>query len=174
MTRNLLKIMIESSVSACPVPDEQQPLNEYQELTESWFFSWGKLDPIKYSRKLAWVWAWSWLITGPLAAASFAPNKHLLQFILCSSAGAGIALVLTLLRLYLGWSYVRERLLKETIFYEESGWYDGQTWTKPTEILTRDRLIVSYQVKPILQRLERTFAILVLIVFSGSLIWNLL
>jgi hypothetical protein len=31
--------MREVSVSTCPVPTEQQPVNEYQELKESWFFS---------------------------------------------------------------------------------------------------------------------------------------
>ncbi|HEY9798577.1 MAG TPA: CGLD27 family protein [Leptolyngbyaceae cyanobacterium] len=166
--------MMESSVSICPVPTEQQPINEYQELKESWFFRWVTLDLPDYIMKLAWVWGWSWLVAGPLAAASFAPKKHLVQFLLCSGAGAGVFLALTLLRLYLGWSYVRDRLLRETIFYEESGWYDGQTWTKPPEILTRDRLIVSYQVQPILQRLKRTFGILVVFVFGGSLIWNFL
>jgi hypothetical protein len=164
--------MMESSVSISPVPAEQQPINEYQQLKDSWFFSWVKLDLRGYIMKLAWVWGWSWLVAGPLAAASFAPKKHLVQFMLCGSAGAGVFVALTLLRLYLGWSYVRDRLVGEKIFYEESGWYDGQTWTKPPEILTRDRLIVSYEVQPILQRLKRTFGILVLFVFSGSLIWN--
>ncbi len=166
--------MMESSVSICPGPTEQQPINEYQELKESWFFRWVTLDLPDYIMKLAWVWGWSWLVAGPLAAASFAPKKHLVQFLLCGGAGAGVFLALTLLRLYLGWSYVRDRLLRETIFYEESGWYDGQTWRKPPEILTRDRLIVSYQVQPILQRLKRTFGILVVFVFGGSLIWNFL
>ncbi|MFB8790116.1 MAG: CGLD27 family protein [Potamolinea sp.] len=164
--------MMESSVSVCPVPTEQQPINEYQELNDSWFFGWVRLDLRAYIIKLAWVWAWSWLIAGPLADSSFPLQKHLVHFMLCGSAGAAVLLALTLLRLYLGWSYVRDRLLRETIFYEESGWYDGQTWTKPPEILTRDRLIVSFQVQPILQRLKRTFGILALWVFSGSLIWN--
>lgn len=166
--------MRESSVSICPVPADQQPLNEYQELKDSWFFSWVMLERRGYSMKLAWVWVWSWLIAGPVAAASFAPNKHIVQFMLCGAAGAGVFLALTLLRLYLGWSYVHDRLLREKIFYEESGWYDGQTWKKPPEMLTRDRLLVSYQVQPILQRLKRTFGILVLFVFGGSLIWNFL
>jgi hypothetical protein len=164
--------MMESSVSVCPVPTEQQPINEYQELNDSWFFGWVKLDLRAYIIKLTWVWAWSWLVAGPLAASSFAPGKHLLHFILCGSAGAAVFVVLTLLRLYLGWSYVRDRLWQETVFYEESGWYDGQTWTKPPEILTRDRLMVSFQIQPIMQRLKRTFGILALCVFSGSLIWN--
>lgn len=165
---------MESSVSICPVPTEQQPINEYQELKESWFFRWGTLELRDYIMKLACVWVGSWLIAGPVAAASFAPKRYMIQFLLCGTAGAGVFLALTLLRLYLGWSYVRNRLLQETIFYEESGWYDGQTWTKPPEILTRDRLIVAYQIQPILQRLKRTFAILVLFVFGGGLIWNCL
>lgn len=165
--------MMESSVSVCPVPVEQQPINEYQELQDSWFFRWVTLDLKSYIIKLTWVWGWSWLVAGPLAAASFAPKKYLLHFVLCGAAGAGIFVALTLLRLYLGWSYVRDRLLRETIFYEESGWYDGQTWTKPPEVLTRDRLIVSYQVQPILLRLKRTFGIMALIVCGGTLIWNI-
>lgn len=163
--------MMESSVSICPVPIEQQPINEYQELKESWLFRWGTLALRDYIIKLVWVWGWSWLVAGPVAAASFSPNKHLVQFMLCGGAGASVFLILMLLRLYLGWSYVRDRLLRETIFYEESGWYDGQTWTKPPEILTRDRLIVSYQVQPILLRLKRTFGILALFFVGGSLIW---
>jgi hypothetical protein len=166
--------MMESSVSICPVPTEQQPINEYQELKESWFFRWVMLDWRGYIIKLAWVWGGSWLIAGPVAAASFAPNRHTVQFLLCGAAGASVFLALALLRLYLGWFYVSDRLLKETIFYEESGWYDGQTWTKPPEILTRDRLIVSYQIQPILQRLKRTFGILALFFCGGSLIWNFL
>jgi len=50
--------------------------------------------------------------------------------------------LLALVRLYLGW-YMCDRLISPTIFYEESGWYDGQTWTKPSEVL--QRLIVTYK-----------------------------
>lgn len=166
-------MIMDSSVSVCPVPDEQQPINQYQELQESWFFSWVTLDLKNYIMKLAWIWGWSWLVAGPLAAASFTPQKYLVHFLMCGAAGAGFFVVLTLLRLYLGWSYICDRLSSETIFYEESGWYDGQTWTKPPSVLTRDRLIVSYQIQPILQRLKRTSGILALFVAGGSLIWNL-
>jgi hypothetical protein len=162
---------MESSVSDCPVPAEQQPINEYQELRESWFFSWGTLDLQRYFRKIAWIWLWSWLIAGPVAASSFLPKKYLGQFLLCGAAGASIVVAFTLLRLYLGWSYVCDRLQKETVLYEESGWYDGQTWTKTPEVLTRDRLLVTYQVQPILQRLKRTFALLAILFGIGSIIW---
>ncbi|MBD2182135.1 CGLD27 family protein [Planktothrix sp. FACHB-1355] len=166
--------MMESSVSICPVPSEQLPINEYQELRESWFFSWATLDWVSYVRKMAWVWGWSWLLTGPVASASFAPQKAPGQFILCGAALSSFFIGLVLLQLYLGWMYVRDRLACVNVIYEESGWYDGQCWTKPPEVFTRDQLIATYEVQPILQRLQRTFAILVLSFGIGSLIWIIL
>lgn len=62
--------MMESSVSVCPVPTEQQPLNEYEELKASGFFRAATLELRKYITKLLWIWGWSWSIAGPLAAAS--------------------------------------------------------------------------------------------------------
>lgn len=81
---------------------------------------------------------------------------------------------LALLRLYLGWSYIRDRLLNETVFYEESGWYDGQYWPKPPEVLTRDRLIVSYEIQPILRRLQRSFGCLIGLFCCGGIVWQYL
>lgn len=163
--------MRESSVCVCPVPNEQQPLNEYQQLQESWFFGWVTQPTLGYLRKLAWVWCWGWLFAGPIAAASFPVQKHPLQFFLAGGAGALVLVLLVLLRLYLGWSYIRNRLTKKTVFYEESGWYDGQTWQKPAAVVMRDRLIVTYQIKPILARLQGTLAILTALVGMGSLLW---
>lgn len=162
---------MESSVSVCPVPAEQQPLNEYEELKSSAFFCTCTLDGRKYITKLGWIWGLSWLVAGPIAAASFPPHKYIAQFILCGAAAASIGVILTLVRLYLGWSYVSTRFGSPTIFYEESGWYDGQTWTKPKEVLTRDRLILTYQVQPVLQRLHKTFGLLALLLILSSLIW---
>ena len=166
--------MMESSVSVCPVPSEQQPLNEYEELKASGFFRTCTLDLREYITQLAWIWGGAWLVAGPVAAASFAPYKYTAQFILCGAAGASVGVILAVVRLYLGWSYVCARLMSPTIFYEESGWYDGQTWAKPMAVLTRDRLIVTYQVQPIVQRLQRTFGGLALLLLAGSLVWNFL
>lgn len=166
--------MMESSVTVCPVPSEQQPLNEYEQLKSAWLFRDCTLKVHQYLAKIAWFWSWSWLAAGPLAAASFPPQKHPAQFLLCGAAGASIGVVLVLVRLYLGWRYVRDRLSDETVFYEESGWYDGQTWIKPQAVLTRDRLVVTYQINPILQRLQITFAILAGLYLAGTILWNLL
>ena len=48
--------------------------------------------------------------------------------------------------------------MEATVPYEESGWYDGQVWIKPPEILLQDRLIGTYEIYPGLKRLEKTFA----------------
>jgi hypothetical protein len=79
-----------------------------------------------------------------------------------------------LARLYLGWTYVRDRLSKAEIFYEESGWYDGQVWTKPEEVLQRDRLIVTYQIQALLKRLYITFGTIALLFLGGGLLWIVL
>lgn len=147
--------------SFCPVPKEQQPINEYQELQASWFFGWVKLEPTKYIAKLIWVGIWSLIVTAPLAAASFPIAKFPIQFGIWAIGGSLIFITLATVRLYLGWIYVKNRLDGESIFYEESGWYDGQTWLKTPEILTRDRLLVSYEIQPILSRIKTTFLTLV-------------
>ncbi|MBD2482222.1 MULTISPECIES: CGLD27 family protein [Planktothrix] len=166
--------MREVSVSVCPVPPEQRPVNEYQELKASWFFSWVMLNWPQYLRKLVWVWFISWVIFCPVAAASFAPSKYPGQLILSAATGASFILTLVVIRLSLGWYYIRSRLLSSKIFYEESGWYDGQTWLKTPEFLLQDQLILTHQVQPILTRLRKTYYGLAGLFAGGGLIWILL
>ncbi|MBE9117494.1 CGLD27 family protein [Lusitaniella coriacea LEGE 07157] len=166
--------MKNTSTAPCPVPNEQQPVNEYEQLKDAFFFSWTTLGQVGYLRKLVWVWAWSWIVAGPIAAASFPLEKYPLRFGLLGGGGALIGLILVLSRLYLGWSYVRDRLRGERVFYEESGWYDGQTWQKPPQILARDRLIVAYEIQPQLDRLKQTFAVVALLIGVGCLLWLIL
>lgn len=164
--------MRETSGASCPVPTEQQPLVEYQELKESWFFGWAARDWRGYLTPMAWILVSSLLVTGPVAAASFPPGKYPLKCFLSGAAGAGFLLGLVLLQLYLGWRYIGSRLSSVTIDYEESGWYDGQSWPKNPEMLARDRLIVAHQIKPILRRQERTFAAIALFFLAVGIAWN--
>jgi Conserved in the green lineage and diatoms 27 len=162
-----------NSTSFCPVPKEQQPINEYQELQNSWFFGWVKLASAKYISKLIWVGIWSSIVTAPLAAASFPIAKYPVQFGIWAIGGSLFCVALTAIRLYLAWIYIKNRLYGESIFYEESGWYDGQTWIKTPEILTRDRLLVSYEVQPILKRIKITLLTLLGVAITMISYWLL-
>lgn len=163
--------MRKAAVDFCPVPQEQQPIHEYEQLKNSWLFCWATLKLGNYIRKIAWVSFWAVTIAAPIATASFAPTQEPLKFAICSWLGASILVALVVLRIYLGWLYICDRLQQDKIFYEESGWYDGQTWIKPTAMLNRDRLIVSYQIQPILRRLQKTFLCLVGLGVFSCLIW---
>ena len=65
-----------------------------------------------------------------------------------------LILTLWITRLYSAWKYIYTRLMNATITYEESGWYDGQTWVKPNQVLMQDRLVGTYEVLPIVNRLS--------------------
>ncbi len=155
----------------CPVPAEQQPINEYQDVRESWFYGWGSCDLAGYLKPVVILWLVGWAVAGPLAAASFAPAKHPVTFGLSAAMGALVLPMLTLLQLYVGWAHVGGRLRQTTVPYEESGWYDGQLWVKPEEVSNRDRLIVDYQVQPVLRRIRRTLGVIALLLALGLVAW---
>ena len=161
-----------TSVSRCPVPHEQRPLNEFTEMKEAWLFSWLTLPPAVYIRKLlgAWVIAWV-LLGGPIAAASYPPAKATGHFIISACGGAAVPLTLLLIHLYMGWRHVNIRLTKPTVEYEESGWYDGQVWTKTEDVLAKDQLVATYEVQPIFVRLHWTFAVLSGLGAVGTALW---
>ena len=89
--------------------------------------------------------------------------------LLASAAVAALVLPLLLLvRQWLGWTYVMQRLLRESVDYEESGWYDGQTWEKPLSWRERDLLVARHEVRPILGRLGRAMAISAGLMLAGA------
>ncbi|BAQ63611.1 CGLD27 family protein [Geminocystis sp. NIES-3709] len=157
------------STTFCPVPLEQQPLNEYQELAQSWFFSWVILPKWQFARKLTWVIILSLLICVPISAASFPPQETFFSFLLCSLLGSSFFVGFALVRLYLGWRYIGDRLRKTKIVYEESSWYDGQVWEKPPEFYRRDQLIFQYQVQPLLKKLQKSLILLLGLMGSGGI-----
>ncbi|KAH6803891.1 DUF1230 family protein [Perilla frutescens var. frutescens] len=139
------------------VPFEQRPVNEYSSLKDETLYSWADLGPGSFFIRLGGLWLTTFTVLGvPIAAASFNPAKDPLRFVLAAGTGTLFVVALIILRIYLGWSYVGDRLLSAVIPYEESGWYDGQMWVKPPEILARDRLLGSYKVKPVIKLLKQT------------------
>ncbi|KAF4375687.1 hypothetical protein F8388_014409 [Cannabis sativa] len=116
------------SETNCPVPLDQQPINEYQTLSTSFPFSWASGDFVEYCSRLAVTGASFALLIGlPVAwSGAVGPNSEPVKRLLC------------------------------VVSNEETGWYDGQMWVKTTEVLARDRLLGSFSVKPVLSRLKYT------------------
>lgn len=139
------------------VPYEQRPVNEYSALKESSLYSWAELSPGSFFMRLGSLCLVTFtVLAAPISAASFSPGKDPLKFVLAAGIGTLLLVSLVVLRIYLGWSYVGDRLLSAVVPYEETGWYDGQMWVKPPEVLARDRLLGSYKVKPVINLLKQT------------------
>ncbi len=156
------------SALPCPVPADQRPLEEYRQLCASWFFAWpahslgGLLRPL----------AVSWLLSLPvclLVASGSWPLRHdPPRLVAVGAVAAVLPALLLLLRQWLGWTYVLRRLLSERVEYEESGWYDGQVWEKPLAWRQQDLLVARHQVRPVLGRLGRGFALALLLLLGGA------
>ncbi|KAL7187757.1 hypothetical protein ACSBR1_037751 [Camellia fascicularis] len=142
----------------CPVPLDQQPMNEYQSLSSSFPFSWASGDLVEYCSRLFVTGASFALFVGlPVSwfGSAGAQSEPLKPALAAVSSGLFVV-TLAVVRMYLGWAYVGNRLLSATVEYEETGWYDGQIWVKTAEVLARDRLLGSFSVKPVLSRLKNT------------------
>lgn len=147
---------------SCPVPIEQQPMYEYEKLKVSTFFSWTTENNKPYYVRLLFLLLTNYLATAILGHFKFPVDLNSLKNLAFESLIGISFIILFFLRLYMGWRYVYDRLKKATITYEESGWYDGQTWVKSTEVLMKDTLIANYMVLPIIQKLEITLGCLLL------------
>ncbi|XP_015083469.1 uncharacterized protein ycf36 isoform X1 [Solanum pennellii] len=146
----------------CPVPLGQQPVNEFKALSDSFPFSWASGDLVEYcSRLFATGLAFALFVGLPVNLfGSAGPIPEPLKPFLGAVSGGLIVVTLAVVRMYLGWAYVGNRLLSATVEYEETGWYDGQIWVKTPEVLARDRLLGSFSVKPVLSRLKNTLVVL--------------
>ena len=155
--------------SKCPVPKEQQPTNEFLELSNSSVFALAKTSK-KFSIVLITTWLVAFLIFLVISTGSSYFHTYLLKYIFLSFFGSLSVPLLITIRLFLGWSHIYKRLTSEIIEYEESGWYDGQIWNKPIELREKESLIASIEVKPILKNLTQVTSIIISLILLGILI----
>ena len=157
--------------SKCPVPREQQPTNEFIELSKSAIFSWPKSK-----KSLIFVlikfWIGAFIIFLVISSGSVYFKSSILRFILLSFFTSLAIPLLISIRLYLGWNHVFKRLNSEKVEYEESGWYDGQVWIKPLVLKEKESLIASIEVKPILKNLIQISSILSILALFGILLFQ--
>jgi Conserved in the green lineage and diatoms 27 len=144
---------------SCPVPKEQRPINEYMQLVQSNFFNWPILETFLYQKKIIQVFCICFVINLPLSSLFFNLNQTPVKFFVINLITSAIFFLSIIVRLILGWNYIKQRLYNPTVFYEESGWYDGRIWVKSKNILVQDRLIHAYQVLPAIKRLNKTLLI---------------
>ena len=157
--------------SKCPVPREQQPTNEFIELSKSKIFSWPKTK-----KSLIFIlikfWVGAFILFLVISSGSVYFKTSLLKYILLSLfSSLSIPLLITI-RLFLGWNHIFKRLTSEKVEYEESGWYDGQVWEKPIVLREKEILIATIEVKPILRNLIQIFSIISVLALSGISIFQ--
>ena len=137
----------------CPVPIYQRPLTEYNDLKYSFTFSWTNKESSSFVKTLMLLLVILIFFTSLIVTTNRNWREDELRSLIQITTSTLVIFILWLLRLYLGWRYIYTRLMNATITYEESGWYDGQTWVKTNEILIQDRLVGTYEVLPIIDRL---------------------
>jgi len=157
--------------SKCPVPRDQQPTNEFIELSKSIIFSWPKT---KKSLILVLIrfWVATFFLFLVISSGSIYFKTSLLRYTLLSFFSSLAIPLLISIRLYLGWNHVFKRLTSEKVEYEESGWYDGQVWIKPLVLKEKESLIALIEVKPILKNLIQVVSIISILALSGILLFQ--
>ena len=155
----------------CPVPKEQQPTNEFIELSKSIIFSWPKTK-----KSLIFVlikfWIGGFVLFLVISSGSIYFKTSILKYILLSLFSSLSIPLLISIRLYLGWNHIFKRLNSERVEYEESGWYDGQVWIKPLVLKEKESLIASIEVKPILKNLMQVFSMIAVLSLTGILLFQ--
>jgi len=111
------------SETGCPVPQDQQPINEYQTLSTSFPFSWAAGDFVEYGSRLFVTGASFALFIGlPVAwFGALGPDQEPFKRIICSVSSGVFVVTLAVVRMYLGWAYVGNRLLSATVECKCSG-----------------------------------------------------
>ena len=157
--------------SNCPVPREQQPTNEFIELSKSNTFSCPKTKKSLIIFLLKF-WIGAFVLFLIISSGSIYFETSTLKYVLLSFFSSLSIPLLISIRLYLGWSHIFKRLTSERVEYDESGWYDGQVWEKPLVLKEKESLIASIEVKPILKNLIQIFSIISVLALSGILIFQ--
>ena len=157
--------------SKCPVPKDQQPTNEFIELSKSRVFSWPKTKK-SLILVLMKFWVSTFFLFLVISTGSTYFKTSTLKYVLLSFFSSLSIPLLISIRLYLGWNHIFKRLTSERVEYEESGWYDGKVWIKPLVLKEKESLIASIEVKPILNNLIQIFSIISVLALSGILLFQ--
>lgn len=130
---------------------DMQPANELEELRAKAFANWPEKGAEFFAQKMATVF--------------FGVLAFLMLWIAVSDnnieiVGVTYAVLITsaftsafLFSLWIDWKYVGDRLKDPKVYYEKSGWYDGDLWEKPPAVAQRDALLYREVITPVLDLL---------------------
>ena len=155
----------------CPVPKDQQPTNEFIELSKSKIFSYPKSKKSFISILLKF-WIGTFILFIAISSGSVYFESYTLRYILLSLFSSLSLPFLFSIRLYLGWNHIFKRLTSEKVEYEESGWYDGQIWMKPVNLKEKESLIAQLEVKPILKNIIQILSLIIGFALFGVLLFQ--
>jgi len=160
-------------LSRRPLPEQQQPVNAFQDLTSKPFFDWPMTD--EYNGKLFNLYLVMMAIVGlPVAYTTFdVLPKELPQLFLSANIGTlAVAMLPFTIRLRWGWGFISGRLKKERLYYEQQE--RGFFARKDRESQFRDQQLRQTQVLPVLLRIDfsiaAVIAALVLSLASGEVL----
>lgn len=161
-------------VQVCPVPYNQRPSNEYHSIKNSFKFSWTFQNSRDFfnslMKQILISYTISYIVTCNVYNGYIPLNSKLIAELFLSTSSLSI---IYLTQIYLAYTYVYNRLMLSVVTYEESGWYDGQTWIKSKEILVQDRLIGTYELKPKIIRLKAVLFSFMALFCVGLLVYIL-
>ncbi len=158
----------------CPVPLNQRPIKEFEELCKSWFFSLPNKDLKIFNLSILIVWLTFFPIFLTIFLGSVQLKQNPFQLLFIVSISTSFAPLILLLRQWLGWNYIQHRLLSDIIEYEETGWYDGQRWLKPISWKQKDLLVSQLEVVPIIARVNNALMILLTVIGLETFLYKYL
>ena len=132
---------------------DMQPANELEELRGKAFSAWPEKGSDFFTTKMAQVFfggftfAMVWLA---ISSDVGIEPVGVTYAVLLSSVLVNVFVV----SLWIDWNYVGDRLKDDKVFYEKSGWYDGDLWQKPRDVAQRDSLLYQETITPILNLLK--------------------
>lgn len=144
----------------CPVPEDQKPINEYLQLMENDLTKWVAFSNQEYKKTLFSKFFTAFCFFSVSNIFNFPNNFYLIDWILKNIIFTFFTLLILLGINFFRWKTIQNKLENSRLFYEEASWYDGQIWEKPFSIIKNDYLLNTQKIKPILQRIIRTYFIL--------------
>jgi len=137
------------------VPAAQQPAQELNDLKSAPVFKWAQLQNSEFLQRIALVYAGVFVFVSlPISVTTYPLFSEPIKALAAANFGTVALVFCLLLRLYVGWSYLGDRLTNEVGYFEETGWYDGFLAVKPPEIASRDKLLYVLEVEPAVDRVK--------------------